>query len=51
MANKSNSSAKSRTTNSSSNPNRSSNRPNPNVSKAGVTRSGRRSYSNGGKIK
>lgn len=40
-----------RSTNSRSNPNRSSNRPNPMISKAGYTRSGRRSYGDGGKIK
>lgn len=40
-----------RTTNSKSNSNRSSNRPNPNISKAGVTRSGRKSYGCGGKVK
>lgn len=40
-----------RSTNSRSNPNRSSHRPNPMVNKASVTRSGRRSYSDGGKIK
>ncbi len=40
-----------RNINSRSNPNRSSNRSNPMISKAGVTRSGRRSYSDGGKIK
>lgn len=40
-----------RTTNSKSNPNRSSRRPNPNISKAGVTRSGRKSYECGGKVK
>ena len=39
-----------RTTNSKSNPTRSSNRPNPMIAKAGVTRSGRRSFENGGKI-
>lgn len=38
-----------RNTNSKSNPNRSSNRPNPMIAKAGFTRSGRRSYGNGGK--
>lgn len=38
-----------RNTNSKSNPNRSSNRPNPMISKAGFTRSGRRSFGNGGK--
>lgn len=36
-------------TNAKSNPNRSSNRANPMIPKASVTRSGRRSYSNGGK--
>ena len=40
-----------RNTNSKSNPNRSSNRPNPMIAKAGVTRSGRRSFGDGGKIK
>lgn len=40
-----------RSTNSRSNPNRSSHRPNPMINKAGVTRSGRRSYGDGGKIK
>lgn len=40
-----------RSTNSRSNPNRSSHRPNPMVNKAGVTRSGRRSYGDGGKVK
>lgn len=39
-----------RSTNSKSNPNRSSRRPNPMINKAGVTRSGRRSFENGGKI-
>lgn len=38
-----------RSTNSGTNPGRSSNRPNPMISKAGVTRSGRRSFGNGGK--
>lgn len=38
-----------RSTNSKSNPNRSSNRPNPMISKAGFTRSGRRSFGDGGK--
>lgn len=41
----------SRSTNSRSNSNRSSNRPNPMINKASITRSGRRSYSNGGKVK
>ena len=40
-----------RSVNTKSNPNRSSNRPNPMIPKAGVTRSGRRSFSDGGKIK
>lgn len=40
-----------RNTNPSSNQNRSSNRPNPMIPKAGYTKSGRRSYSNGGKTK
>lgn len=40
-----------RSTNSRSNPNRSSNRPNPMINKASVTRSGRRSFGDGGKIK
>ena len=40
-----------RNTNSKSNPNRSSNRANPMIPKAGFTRSGRRSFENGGKIK
>ena len=39
-----------RSTNTKSNPNRSSNRPNPMIPKAGYTKSGRRSYGNGGKI-
>lgn len=39
-----------RSTNSKSNPNRSSRRPNPMINKAGFTRSGRRSFSNGGKV-
>ena len=41
----------SRSTSTKSNPNRSSNRPNPMIPKASVTRSGRRSYGNGGKAK
>ena len=49
MAKSSSSATTSRSTNSKSNPNRSSNRPNPMVSKAGFTRSGRRSFGNGGK--
>ena len=40
-----------RNTNSKSNPNRSSYRPNPMIAKAGVTRSGRRSFGDGGKVK
>lgn len=40
-----------RNTNPKSNPNRSSHRPNPMISKAGVTRSGRRSFGDGGKVK
>ena len=36
--------------NSKSNPTRSSNRPNPMIPKAGFTKSGRRSFENGGKI-
>lgn len=40
-----------RSTNSRSNPNRSFNRPNPMINKASVTRSGRRSFGEGGKIK
>lgn len=40
----------SRKTNSKSNPNRSSNRPNPMIPKAGFTKSGRRSFENGGKF-
>lgn len=39
-----------RKTNSRSNPNRSSNRPNPMIAKASITRSGRRTFENGGKI-
>lgn len=39
-----------RETNSPNNPNRSHNRGNPMISKAGFTRSGRRSFENGGKI-
>lgn len=38
-----------RSTNAPSNPNRSSRRANPMISKAGVTRSGRRSFGCGGK--
>ena len=49
MAKSSSKSITPRNTNSKSNPNRSSNRPNPMISKAGFTRSGRRSFSNGGK--
>ena len=39
-----------RTTTSKRNPDRSSNRPNPMIPKAGFTKSGRRSFENGGKI-
>ena len=39
-----------RVTNSNNNPTRSSNRPNPMIPKAGFTKSGRRSFENGGKI-
>ena len=39
-----------RTTNSKSNSTRSSNRPNPMIPKAGFTKSGRRSFENGGKF-
>lgn len=38
-----------RNTNPKSNPNRSSNRANPMINKAGYTKSGRRSFGNGGK--
>ena len=40
----------SRNTNSSTTFNRSSNRPKPLIPKSGVTHSGRRTYSNGGKV-
>lgn len=40
-----------RSTNSKSNSTRSSSRPNPMISKAGFTRSGRRSFGDGGKVK
>ena len=50
MAKSSSSRVTPRATNSKSNPNRSSNRPNPMIAKAGVTRSGRRSFGNGGKV-
>lgn len=40
-----------RSTNPKSNSNRSSHRPNPMVSKSGFTRSGRRAFGDGGKIK
>lgn len=46
---KNNSKKTPRETNAPSNPNRSKRRPNPMVSKASVTRSGRRSFENGGK--
>nr|DAH00173.1 MAG TPA: hypothetical protein [Crassvirales sp.] len=39
-----------RITNSKSNPTRSSNRANPMIPKAGFTKSGRRSFENGGKF-
>lgn len=39
-----------RITNSKSNSSRSSNRPNPMIPKAGFTKSGRRTFENGGKI-
>ena len=48
---KSSSKSTPRGTSTKSNPNRSSNRPNPMIPKASVTRSGRRSYGNGGKAK
>ena len=47
MVKSSSKSVTSRNTNSKSNPIRSSNRPNPMISKAGFTRSGRRSISDG----
>lgn len=47
---KSSSKTTSRSTNSRSNPNRSTRRSNPMIPKASVTRSGRRSYENGGKV-
>lgn len=40
-----------RGTNPRSNPSRSSNRANPMIPKASITRSGRRSYGDGGKVK
>ena len=40
-----------RSVNTKSNPNRSSYRPAPMIPKAGVTRSGRRSFGDGGKVK
>lgn len=40
-----------RSVNTKSNSNRSSHRPNPMISKAGFTRSGRRTFGNGGKVK
>lgn len=40
----------SRATNSKNNSTRSSNRPNPMIPKAGFTKSGRRSFENGGKF-
>lgn len=51
MAKSSNRSVTPRSVNTKSNPNRSSRRPNPMISKAGFTRSGRRTFGNGGKIK
>lgn len=48
---KSSSKSTPRSTSTKSNPNRSSNRPNPMIPKASVTRSGRRSYGDGGKVK
>lgn len=51
MAKSSSRSTTPRSTNTKSNPNRSSNRPNPMIPKAGFTRSGRRSFGNGGKVK
>lgn len=48
---KSSSKSTPRSTSTKSNPNRSSNRPNPMIPKASVTRSGRRSYGCGGKVK
>lgn len=51
MAKSSSRSTTSSSTSTKSNPNRSSNRPNPMIPKASVTRSGRRSYGDGGKVK
>ncbi len=51
MAKSSSSATTPRSTNTKSNPNRSSNRPNPMIPKAGFTRSGRRSFGDGGKVK
>ena len=51
MTNSSSKATTPRSTNSRSNPNRSSNRPNPMINKASVTRSGSRSFGDGGKIK
>lgn len=51
MAKSSSRATTSRSTNSKSNSTRSSNRPNPMIAKASVTRSGRRSYGDGGKVK
>lgn len=50
MAKSNSTKSTSRSTNAKSNPNRSSNRPNPMIPKAGYTKSGRRSYGNGGKV-
>lgn len=47
---KTNKSVTPRKTNSQSNSNRSSNRANPMIPKASITRSGRRTFENGGKI-
>lgn len=51
MVKRSSKTVTSRNVNTKSNPNRSSNRPNPMIPKASVTRSGRRSYGDGGKVK
>lgn len=48
MAKSSSSRVTPRSTNSKSNSNRSSRRPNPMIPKASITRSGRRSFGNGG---
>lgn len=49
MAKTSSSRVTPRSTNSKSNPNRSNRRANPMIPKASITRSGRRSFENGGK--